>query len=179
MEKVLDGKNIFGKTIRKKEITNPTTIPYFETNDENFHWWVQDVAATIPAELLIKSNKVNIVDLCSAPGGKTAQLAKAGKIVTAVDISQNRTIKLKENVQRLKLKIKMIIADGTKWNPQQKYEAVLLDAPCSATGTLRRHPDIIKNRSKYSLNNYLQTQLNLINQSITWLEKNGLLIYSV
>ena len=99
--------------------------------------------------------------------------------MTAVDISQNRTIKLKENIQRLKLNIKIIIADGTKWKPQQKYQAVLLDAPCSATGTLRRHPDIIKNRSKYSLNNYLQTQLNLINQSITWLEKNGLLIYSV
>ena len=179
MEKILDGINIFGKTIRKKEITNPTSITYFETNDENYHWWVQDVAASIPAELLIKSNKINIVDLCSAPGGKTAQLAKAGKTVTAVDISQNRTIKLRENVQRLKLNIKMIIADGTKWKPQQKYQAVLLDAPCSATGTLRRHPDIIKNRSKYSLNNYLQTQLNLINQSITWLEKNGLLIYSV
>ena len=179
MEKILGGKNIFGKTIRKKEITNPTSIPYFETNDENYHWWVQDVAASIPAELLIKSNKINIVDLCSAPGGKTAQLAKAGKTVTAVDISQNRTIKLKENIQRLKLNIKIIIADGTKWKPQQKYQAVLLDAPCSATGTLRRHPDIIKNRSKYSLNNYLQTQLNLINQSITWLEKNGLLIYSV
>ena len=73
----------------------------------------------------------------------------------------------------------MIIADGTKWKPQQKYQAVLLDAPCSATGTLRRHPDIIKNRSKYSLNNYLQTQINLINQSITWLERGGLLIYSV
>ena len=123
MEKILGGKNIFGKTIRKKEITNPTSIPYFETNDENYHWWVQDVAASIPAELLIKSNKINIVDLCSAPGGKTAQLAKAGKTVTAVDISQTRTIKLKENIQRLKLNIKMIIADGTKWKPQQKYQA--------------------------------------------------------
>ena len=179
MEKVLEGKLIFGKSIRKKEKTNPTQMPYFNTKDEKFHWWIQDVAATIPGELLIKSNQKKIVDLCSAPGGKTAQLAKAGKNVTAVDINENRINKLIENVKRLNLDISIVNADGTSWNPIEKFDAVLLDAPCSATGTLRRHPDIIKNRSKESLNNYLDIQSKLIKQSLTWLERNGILIYSV
>ena len=179
MQDILKGKQIFEKTIRKQEKTNPTQIPYFNSKDEKYHWWIQDVAATIPGELLIKSDQKKIVDLCSAPGGKAAQLSKAGKKVTSVDINENRINKLIENVKRLNLDIKIVNADGTSWNPKEKFDAVLLDAPCSATGTLRRHPDIIKNRSKDSLKNYLNIQSKLIKQSLTWLKKDGILIYSV
>ena len=122
---------------------------------------------------------MNIVDLCSAPGGKTAQLASSGKKVISVDINQKRVEHLKENMKRLDLQTNVVIADGTLWEPNCDIDAVLLDAPCSATGTIRRHPDILKNRTKENLNSYIEIQSKLIKQSLSWLNKNGILIYSV
>jgi len=179
MEAVIEGKFIWGKTVRKKKLINPTTIPYFRSQIKKYRWWVQDVSASIPGELLINSDKMNIVDLCSAPGGKTAQLASSGKKVISVDINQKRVEHLKENMKRLDLQTNVVIADGTLWEPNCDIDAVLLDAPCSATGTIRRHPDILKNRTKENLNNYIEIQSKLIKQSLSWLNKNGILIYSV
>ena len=179
MEAVIEGKFIWGKTVRKKKLINPTTIPYFRSQIKKYRWWVQDISASIPGELLINSDKMNIVDLCSAPGGKTAQLASSGKKVISVDINQKRVEHLKENMKRLDLQTNVVIADGTLWEPNCDIDAVLLDAPCSATGTIRRHPDILKNRTKENLNSYIEIQSKLIKQSLSWLNKNGILIYSV
>ena len=179
MEEVIEGKFIWGKTIRKKNLINPTTIPYFNSQIKKYRWWVQDVSASLPGELLINSDRINIVDLCSAPGGKTAQLASSGKKIISVDINQKRVEILKENMKRLNLEANIVISDGTLWKPNCDIDAVLLDAPCSATGTIRRHPDILKNRTKENLNCYLEIQSRLIKQSLSWLNKNGILIYSV
>ena len=179
MEAVIDGKFIWGKTVRKKSLVNPTSIPYFHSQIKKYRWWVQDVSASIPGELLINSDKMNIIDLCSAPGGKTAQLASSGKKVISVDINQKRVEYLKENMKRLDLQTNIVISDGTLWKPKCDIDAVLLDAPCSATGTIRRHPDILKNRTKENLYCYLEIQSKLIKQSLSWLNKNGILIYSV
>ena len=151
----------------------------YKRQNSNYHWWVQDVAASIPAQLLINSDKIKIVDLCAAPGGKTIQLLKANKKVISVDISNERIKILEQNLRRLNLKENIVVDDGRKWRPKEKIDAVLLDAPCSATGTIRKHPDIVKNRSKVNLDKYISLQIDLIKQSLTWLDKGGILIYAV
>ena len=129
--------------------------------------------------LIINSDKIKIVDLCAAPGGKTIQLLKANKKVTSVDVSNERIKILEQNLRRLNLKENIVVDDGRKWRPKEKIDAVLLDAPCSATGTIRKHPDIVKNRSKVNLDKYISLQIDLIKQSLTWLDKGGILIYAV
>lgn len=105
-------------------------------------WWVQDAAAALPARLLGDVAGQRVIDLCAAPGGKTAQLAAAGADVTAVDRSAPRLERLQANLDRLGLRATTVAADATTWRPDQPADAVLLDAPCSATGTIRRHPDV-------------------------------------
>ena len=105
-------------------------------------WWVQDAAATLPARLLGDIADKRVADLCAAPGGKTMQLCAAGAQVTAVDISARRMTRLGENLVRAGLSAELVTADASKWMPEQKFDFILLDAPCSGTGTLRRHPDI-------------------------------------
>ena len=179
MEKVVKGKIIYNKTLRIDEIINPSKLPFYQTENSNYHWWVQDVAASIPAQLLINSDKIKIVDLCAAPGGKTIQLLKANKKVISVDVSNERIKILEQNLRRLNLKENIVVDDGRKWRPKEKIDAVLLDAPCTATGTIRKHPDIVKNRSKVNLDKYISLQIDLIKQSLTWLDKGGILIYAV
>ncbi len=105
-------------------------------------WWVQDAAAAVPALLLGDVKGKRVAELCAAPGGKTAQLAARGAHVTAVDISPSRLRLLKENLSRLDLKAEVVQADVAEWTPPEPFDAVLLDAPCSASGTIRRNPDI-------------------------------------
>ena len=105
-------------------------------------WWVQDAAASLPAGLLGDVSGKHVLDLCAAPGGKTAQLAAAGARVTAVDRSSHRLDRLKENLSRLGLDAETVAADASAFAPETPPDAILLDAPCSATGTIRRHPDI-------------------------------------
>ena len=105
-------------------------------------WWVQDLAASLPARL-IPADADDVLDLCAAPGGKTMQLAAAGHRVTAVDSSESRLGRLRENLGRTHLDAKLIAADALKWEPKREFDAILLDAPCSATGTFRRHPEVL------------------------------------
>jgi 16S rRNA (cytosine967-C5)-methyltransferase len=105
-------------------------------------WWVQDAAAALPTRLFGDLAGRRVADLCAAPGGKTAQLAGSGARVTAVDRAEARLNRVRENLARLSLSAELICADVAAWSPEQPFEAVLLDAPCSSTGTIRRHPDV-------------------------------------
>jgi 16S rRNA (cytosine967-C5)-methyltransferase len=105
---------------------------------------VQDAAAALPVRLLGSIAGRSVADLCAAPGGKTAQLAAAGADVTAVDLAETRLARLRTNLDRLQLKATLVEADAATWAPGRTFDAVLLDAPCTATGTIRRHPDILR-----------------------------------
>ena len=106
-------------------------------------WWVQDLAASLPARQLGAGTGRRALDLCSAPGGKTLQLAAAGWAVTSVDASAKRLGRVEQNLARVGLTAQTVTADVLKWEPDEKFEAILLDAPCTATGTCRRHPDVL------------------------------------
>jgi 16S rRNA (cytosine967-C5)-methyltransferase len=141
-------------------------------------WWVQDAAAALPARLFGDVRGRRVADLCAAPGGKTAQLAQAGARVTAVDRSAPRLTRLKENLKRLRLAADVVTADATEWDGGT-FEAVLLDAPCSATGTIRRHPDIpwLKHAADVAALTGLQQRL--LDRAATLIEPGGTLVYCV
>ena len=107
-------------------------------------WWVQDLAASLPARLMGEGEGRHVLDLCAAPGGKTMQLAAMGWQVTALDISKRRLDLLKDNLKRTGLRASIVRADALEWEPKHQFDAILLDAPCTATGTCRRHPDRIR-----------------------------------
>lgn len=142
-------------------------------------WWVQDLAATIPAKLLGDVKEKRVIDLCAAPGGKTAQLASAGAKVQAVDRSKERIAMLKTNVHRLKLQAEYVTTDASNWMPAFAPEAILLDAPCSATGTLRRHPDVAWHKNPEDVKRLVATQSKLLHHALDILAPGGTLVYSV
>lgn len=140
-------------------------------------WWIQNAAAALPAKLFGDLNGKTVVDLCAAPGGKTAQLAAAGATVTAVDRSSNRLARLRENLERLQLTAEIIAADGAVWQPKEKVDGVLLDAPCTATGTIRHQPDVLylkDIRDQYKL---AALQQRLLENALEMLKPGGILIY--
>ena len=134
----LEAEVLFTGSLRRPAGGAITALPGFEQGG----WWVQDAAATLPVRLLAPHPGEHIADLCAAPGGKTAQLAAAGAVVTALDRSARRLSRLQENLDRLTLSAELVAADASAWQPPRLFDKVLLDAPCSATGTLRRHPDV-------------------------------------
>lgn len=140
-------------------------------------WWVQDTAASMPARLLGCVRGKLVFDLCAAPGGKTAQLAAAGARVVAVDRSPARLGRLKENLRRLSLHAETIEADVAVWRPPAAADAVLLDVPCSATGTIRRHPDIAHLKSAEEVGALVKVQTRLLTAAIQMLKPGGLLVY--
>ncbi len=140
-------------------------------------WWVQDAAATLPVTLLGDVSGLSVVDLCAAPGGKTMQLASAGAIVSALDRSKKRLKVLHRNLYRTHLKARVIHADALTWNPDELFDGVLLDAPCSATGTLRRHPDIALHKSQQDIISLTALQDDLIDAACKMVKPGGLLIY--
>ncbi len=142
-------------------------------------WWVQDAAAALPARLLGEIRGKRVLDLCAAPGGKSAQLAAAGAQVTALDISAERLTRLKENLARLSLSAETVTADARDWRPEQAFEAVLLDAPCSATGTLRRHPDIAHLKGAKEVAKLTALQDRLLANAVHMLAPGGVLVYAV
>jgi 16S rRNA (cytosine967-C5)-methyltransferase len=149
-------------------------LPGFEAG----RWWVQDLSASLPARL-IPSDLGDVLDLCAAPGGKTMQLAAAGRRVTAVDSSESRLGRLRENFQRTHLSADLVVADALKWKPGREFDAILLDAPCSATGTFRRHPEVLyRARPKVIVDN-AELQSELLDRAVGWLKPGGTLVYSV
>lgn len=141
-------------------------------------WWVQDYAASLPAKLLGNIQNKLVLDLCAAPGGKTAQLVLAGARVTALDDSPIRFERLTDNLKRLNLSVDTILADATTFKSGEKYDAILLDAPCSATGTLRRHPDIAWHRHEKQIKELSILQSKMLNNAVHLLKDDGMIVFS-
>jgi 16S rRNA (cytosine967-C5)-methyltransferase len=142
-------------------------------------WWVQDIAASLPARLMGAGGGRSALDLCAAPGGKTMQLASAGFAVTAVDASESRLARLSENLARTSLSAKVIAADILRWSPPDKVDAILLDAPCSATGIFRRHPDVLHRVRPRAIAELAAGQKAMLARAAGWLKPGGTLVYSV
>jgi 16S rRNA (cytosine967-C5)-methyltransferase len=153
-----------------------TSIPEREGFAEG-EWWVQDIAAALPARL-IGSGSGRALDLCAAPGGKTLQLAAAGWDVTAVDASESRLARLHENLERTGLSAKVVTADLLKWEPGFEADAVLLDAPCSATGIFRRHPDVLHRVRPRVIAEMAELQAQLLPRAARWVRPGGLMVYA-
>ena len=148
-------------------------LPGYDAGD----WWVQDLAASLPARLIPEGG--DLLDLCAAPGGKTMQLAAAGHSVTAVDNSESRLGRLRENLQRTHLDAELITADALSFEPGQPVDAVLLDAPCSATGTFRRHPEVLYRARVRTIADSAGLQRRLLERAAGWLKPGAILVYSV
>lgn len=142
-------------------------------------WWVQDAAAALPVRLLGNVAGKTVADLCAAPGGKTAQLAAKGARVIAVDRSDARLDRLRINLARLGLSTERVTADVAAWRPEEPVDAVLLDAPCSATGTIRRHPDILARRAGLDRAKLAQTQRQMLVATAQMVKPGGLVVYAV
>lgn len=150
-----------------------TQLPGYDDGN----WWIQDAAAAIPAKLLGNIEDKRVADLCAAPGGKTLQLANAGAHVTAVDRSASRLKRLSQNLARTKLRAEVVAADAATWEAEP-FDAILLDAPCSATGTVRRHPDILWQKQPEDLEQVSKLQARLLDNALKLLKPGGLLVYS-
>jgi 16S rRNA (cytosine967-C5)-methyltransferase len=153
------------------------TIPSLEGFDQG-EWWVQDAAASIPAKLLGDLSGKRVVDLCAAPGGKTAQLILAGGSVTAIDQSESRLKRLRSNLDRLALKAETLATDLVKYQPGEPFDAILLDAPCSSTGTTRRHPDVLWTKGPEDIAKLAGVQERLLRHALTLLKPSGTLVFS-
>ncbi|WP_439632786.1 RsmB/NOP family class I SAM-dependent RNA methyltransferase [Glycocaulis sp.] len=160
-------------TVRKDGIGDVTALPGFEAGN----WWAQDAAAALPVKLLAPKAGERIADICAAPGGKTLQLAAIGADVVAVDRSEKRLRRVTQNLARTGLKATIITADATSWQPESKLDAVLLDAPCSATGTLRRRPDVAWSKGEADIASLAALQAALLDNAFVMLKPGGRLIY--
>ncbi|HYN45418.1 MAG TPA: RsmB/NOP family class I SAM-dependent RNA methyltransferase, partial [Allosphingosinicella sp.] len=142
-------------------------------------WWVQDISASIPARLLGPGGGRRVLDLCAAPGGKTMQLAAAGWAVTALDVSESRLARLSANLARTGLSADVVAADVMTWSPSSPVDAILLDAPCTATGIYRRHPDVLHRVRPRAIAELAEVQKAMLARAADWLKPGGTLIYSV
>ncbi|MGQ3229547.1 MAG: RsmB/NOP family class I SAM-dependent RNA methyltransferase [Blastomonas fulva] len=150
-------------------------IPGFEAGG----WWVQDISASLPARLLGTSRGGHVLDLCAAPGGKTMQLAAAGWNVTALDNSEKRLRRLRQNLKRTGLEAQTVTANLLEWRPDEQADAVLLDAPCSATGIFRRHPDVLYRIALRHIEERAEQQAVLLDRASNWVKPGGVLVYAV
>ncbi len=140
-------------------------------------WWVQDLAASLPVKLIGAVQAKRVYDLCAAPGGKTAQLCVAGADVVAVDRSAKRLERVSENLTRLGLKAELVTADAASWTPDVLADAVLLDAPCTATGAIRRHPDVLRLKSGEDVAKLARAQGRLLAHAVDLVKPGGTLVY--
>jgi 16S rRNA (cytosine967-C5)-methyltransferase len=171
----LGGRLLATGTVRLAQLPAPVTeLPGFGEGA----WWVQDAAAALPARLFGPVAGRRIADLCAAPGGKTAQLAAAGAAVTALDISRNRLERLAANLERLGLKADTVASDLTKFRPDQPFDGVLLDAPCSSSGTVRRHPDIPWTKTPADVEKLASVQSAMLDHAAMLVRPDGLLVFS-
>jgi len=171
----LGGELLPNGSVRLQEAGDVTQLEGFQDGT----WWVQDAAASLPVQLLGNVKNKRVLDLCAAPGGKTAQLANAGAQVTALDRSKNRMQRLQENLQRVRLGADTVVADALTWEPEGHYDAILLDAPCSATGTIRRHPELPFIKRKEDVVEMQAIQQSLLAKASAWLNPGGVLLYCV
>ncbi|NQV99391.1 MAG: methyltransferase [Rhodospirillales bacterium] len=169
-----EGSVLPNGTVRLTKNRNVPEMDGFEAGE----WWVQDTAARAAVQMLGDVAGKRVIDLCAAPGGKTAFLVNAGAIVTAVDRSANRLLRLSENLQRLRLEAEVVTADATTWQPEQKADAVLLDAPCSATGTIRKHPEVSWLKSQADVDKLALLQSQLLDAAVQMVVPGGHLLYA-
>lgn len=169
------GEELPTGTVRFPSGTRMVDLPGFEEGA----FWAQDAAAAMPVRLMGNLQGKHVVDVCAAPGGKTAQLLCGGAQVTAVEREKGRAQRLKENLQRLSLSAEIVIQDGLTWQPESPVDAVLLDAPCSATGTLRRHPDVLWVKRPRDVKALAEGQDAFIKAAHTMLKPGGVLLYAV
>ena len=151
-----------------------TELPGFDRGQ----WWVQDLAASLPARL-IPADAGRVLDACAAPGGKTMQLAAAGHDVTALDRSESRLARLSDNLRRTGLEARAVVADALEWTTDEPFDAVLLDAPCSATGTFRRHPEVLYRARPAIIEQSAELQAGLLLRAADWVRPGGSLVYAV
>jgi len=160
-------------TLRRKAGGAIMSLPGYEEGA----WWVQDAGAAIPARLFGDIAGERVIDLCAAPGGKTAQLASAGALVTAIDRSPRRLERLNANLARLSLTVESLVADAVLWRPPQPVRCVLLDAPCTATGAIRRHPDVPRLKTPEDVARLAAVQERLLAAAVEMVAPGGMLIY--
>ena len=169
----LNGRLLPTGTVRTVAHGTVTALPGFADGA----WWVQDAAAALPTRLFGDLAGRRVADLCAAPGGKTAQLAAGGAIVTAVDRAEVRLNRVRENLARLSLNAELVCADVAAWTPAQTFDAVLLDAPCSSTGTIRRHPDVPWLKRAADVATLSHVQARLLDHALALTRSGGTLIY--
>jgi 16S rRNA (cytosine967-C5)-methyltransferase len=169
----LNGRLLPTGTVRTIAHGTVTALPGFAEGA----WWVQDAAAALPTRLFGDLAGRRIADLCAAPGGKTAQLAAAGALVTAVDRADARLNRVRENLARLSLNAELVCADVADWTSEQTFDAVLLDAPCSSTGTIRRHPDVPWLKHATDVASLSRVQGQLLERALALTKSGGTLIY--
>lgn len=170
--KAVSGTVLPNGSVRLAEAGQVSALPGFAEGD----WWVQDAAAAMPVQVLGPKPGMKVLDLCAAPGGKTMQLAAAGAEVTAVDVSPTRMARVKDNLKRSKLKANCIVSDAFAFD-KGDFDAILLDAPCSATGTIRRHPDLPYAKDGSEFMALIEQQERLIDHALTLLKSGGRLVF--
>ena len=170
----LRGRVLRTGTVRTTTQGNVALLPGYSEGA----WWVQDAAAALPARLLGDIAGKQVADFCAAPGGKTAQLALAGAHVTAVDRSANRLTRVRDNLARVGLQAELVAADATEWQGGP-FDAVLVDAPCSSTGTIRRHPDVAWLKSEADIASLADVQRRLLDRAVALAKPGGLIVYCV
>ncbi len=169
----LGGEVLPTGSVRLRDPGQISALPGYEAG----HWWVQDAAAALPARILGVQAGERVLDLCAAPGGKTLQLAAAGADVWAVDISEARMGRVVDNLTRCGLKAETVVADALTWDPDAPFDAILLDAPCSATGTIRRHPDLPHAKTGAEIETLLPLQSDLVDRAVASLKPGGRLVF--
>lgn len=179
-ETALWAERLGGQSLAPGHVRLPrgTAVENLEGFDQGA-WWVQDLAASLPARLLGAGEGRRALDLCAAPGGKALQLAAAGWQVTAVELSAKRAQRIEANLKRTGLDAEIVIANALKWQADDKFDAVLLDAPCTATGTCRRHPDVLHRIGPRQIAEMAELQQALLERAAQWLKPGGRLVYAV
>jgi 16S rRNA (cytosine967-C5)-methyltransferase len=169
----LHGETLPTGTVRTLLQGSVTMLPGFSDGQ----WWVQDAAAALPVRLFGDIQGKHVADLCAAPGGKTAQLAQSGARVTAIDRSPARVARLRDNLTRLNLQAEAIVADAIEWKADGAFDGVLVDAPCTSTGTIRRHPDVAWLRQEADMAPLAVLQKRLLQKAVALLKPGGTLVY--
>lgn len=175
LAQALEAEILSGGSMRTARRGDPSTWPGYSEG----RWWIQDAAAAIPARLLDIRGGESALDVCAAPGGKSLQLAAAGAKVTALDRSAQRMRRVAAGLARTGLSAELVVADAITWGDERRFDAVLVDAPCSATGTFRRHPDVLWNARPGDIASMANIQGALIAAAALRVKSGGRLVYSV